>query len=71
LACIPEAKTIHLAMGTLNIHRRKSLADVFGAEMATEVWNPLAVRYTPARGSRLNQAELEIGLFSRQCLGSR
>ena len=27
----PEAKTIHLVMDNLNIHRRKSLADVFGA----------------------------------------
>ena len=29
----PEAKTIHLVMDNLNIHRRKALADVFGAEM--------------------------------------
>ena len=28
----PEAKTIHLGMDHLNIHRRKALADVFGPE---------------------------------------
>src|SRR5947199_6863928 len=32
-----DAKTIHLVTDNLNIHRRKSLADVFGAEMAAEV----------------------------------
>jgi len=32
----PQAKTIYLVMDNLNIHRRKALADVFGAEMAPE-----------------------------------
>jgi hypothetical protein len=67
----PQTKTIHLAMDNLNIHRRKSLVDVFGAEMPTEVWDRFTVRYTPTRGSWLNQAEIEIGIFSRQCLGKR
>jgi hypothetical protein len=31
---IPGAKTIHLVGDNLNIHRRKTLANVFGAEMA-------------------------------------
>ena len=67
----PEAKTIHLVMDNLNIHRRKALVDAFGAEMAAEVWGRFAVHYTPTHGSWLNQAEIEIGLFSRQCLGNR
>jgi hypothetical protein len=67
----PEAKTIHLVMDNLNIHRRKALADAFGAEMATQVWERFAVHYTPTHGSWLNQAEIEIGMFSRQCLGKR
>jgi DDE superfamily endonuclease len=29
------------------------------------------VHYTPTHGSWLNQAEIEIGLLSRQCLGRR
>jgi hypothetical protein len=58
-------------MDNLNIHRRKALADVFGAEMAAQVWDRLTVHYTPTHGSWLNQAEIEIGLFSRQCLGKR
>jgi hypothetical protein len=67
----PEAQTIHLVMDNLNIHRRKALSDVFGTEMATEVWDRFTVHYTPKHGSWLNQAEIEIGIFSRQCLGSR
>jgi len=67
----PEAKTIHLVMDNLNIHRRKALADVFGAEMAAQVWDRFTVHYTPTHGSWLNQAEIEIGMFSRQCLGKR
>ena len=67
----PNAKTVHLVMDNLNIHRCKSLSDVFGSEMATEVWDRFTVHYTPTHGSWLNQAEIEIGIFSRQCLGTR
>ena len=67
----PEAKTIHLVMDNLNIHCRKSLTDAFGAEMGSEIWDRFTVHYTPKHGSWLNQAEIEIGLFSRQCLGRR
>ena len=67
----PEAETIHLVMDNLNIHRQKSLADVYGLEMAAEVWDRFTVHYTPKHGSWLNQAEIEIGIFSRQCLGQR
>jgi DDE superfamily endonuclease len=66
-----EAKTIHLVLDNLNIHRRKALRDAFGAEMAAEVWNRFTVHYTPTHGSWLNQAEIEIGIFTRQCLGTR
>ena len=67
----PAAKTIHLVMDHLNIHSQKSLADVFGGEMAAAVWDRFTVHYTPTHGSWLHQAEIEIGIFSRQCLGKR
>lgn len=67
----PDAATIHLVMDNLNIHRRKSLTDLLGAEVGGEVWNRFTVHYTPTHGSWLNQAEIEIGLLARQCLGSR
>jgi hypothetical protein len=67
----PEADTIHLVMDNLNIHHRKSLTDFYGIEVGTEIWDRFTVHYTPKHGSWLNQGEIEIGLFSRQCLGKR
>jgi hypothetical protein len=67
----PAAETIHLVLDNLNIHCRKSLTDVFGTEIGTEIGDRFTVRCTPTHGSWLNQAESEIGLFSRQCLGKR
>jgi hypothetical protein len=67
----PAATTIHLVMDNLSSHTQKSLAAVFGTEMAAEVWERFTVHYTPTHGSWLNQAEIEIGIFTRQCLGKR
>ncbi|MBC7856750.1 MAG: IS630 family transposase [Pirellulaceae bacterium] len=67
----PNAETIHLIIDNLNIHRRKSLTDLYGVEVGAEIWNRFTVHYTPKHGSWLNQAEIEIGIFARQCLGVR
>jgi transposase len=67
----PSAGTIHLVMDNLNIHCRKSLVDSFGEQEGGDLWDRLAVHYTPKHGSWLNQAEIELSLFSRQCLGNR
>jgi hypothetical protein len=67
----PDAETIHLVMDNLNIHRRKSLTDLLGNEIGGEVWGRFTIHYTPTHGSWLNQAEIEIGILSRQCLGTR
>ena len=68
----PEAKTIHLVMDNLNIHRRKSLTDALRRRrFGGEIWDRFTVHYTPTHGSWLNQAEIEIGIFSRQCLGKQ
>jgi len=39
----PEARTIHLVLDNLNIHRRKSLTDLYGEEFGSEVWNRFTV----------------------------
>ncbi len=67
----PEARTIHLVMDNLNIHRRKPLIDLYGAEVGDQIWNCFTPHYTPTHGSWLNQAEIEIGILARQCLGHR
>ena len=67
----PAAKTIHLVLDNLNIHRRKSLTELFGERFGGEIWSRFTVHYTPKHGSWLNQAEIEIGILARQCLGKR
>lgn len=66
-----QAETIHLVMDNLNTHCRKTLVDRFGKERGDAIWSRFIVHYTPKHGSWLNQAEIEISLFSRQCLGKR
>lgn len=65
------ADTIHLVMDNLNTHHRPSLDGLFGKEFGGLIWNRFTVHYTPKHGSWLNQAEIEISLFARQCLGKR
>jgi len=67
----PAAKTIHLVMDNLNIHCRESLTDYFGEQKGGDMWDRLTVHYSPKHGSWLNQAEIELSLYSRQCLGKR
>jgi transposase len=66
-----EADTIHLVMDNLSSHTRKALVDRFGEKIGGLLWDRFTVHYTPTHGSWLNQAEIEISLFSRQCLGRR
>jgi transposase len=65
----PNAKTIHLVMDNLNTHRKKSLIETLGPKRGGNLWNRFTVHYTPKHASWLNQAETEISLFSRECLG--
>lgn len=62
-------KKIHLVMDNLNTHRKKSLVDFYGDEEGTKIWNRFEIHYTPKHASWLDQAEIEIGIYSRQCLG--
>ena len=66
-----DTKTVHLVMDNLNIHTRKALTDLYGEDFGGEIWDRFTVHYTPVHGSWLNQAEIEIGVFSGQCLGKR
>lgn len=70
VAAYPFARKIHLVMDNLNIHCCKSLIDHLGAKEGRYVWRRLEVHYTPTHGSWLNQAEIELSLVSRQCLGT-
>ena len=65
----PEAKTIHVVMDNLNTHCEKSLTDAFGALDGRRLWRRFTVHHTPKHASWLNPAEIEVGLWSRECLG--
>jgi len=71
VASYPEADTIHLVMDNLSSHHRKALVDRLGEKIGGILWERFTVHYTPKHGSWLNQAEIEISLFARQCLGQR
>ena len=71
IASYPAADTIHMVMDNLNIHGPKTLTDYFGKDKGRQLWSRLTVHYTPRHGSWLNQAEIEISLFARQCLARR
>ena len=66
-----SARTIHLVWDNLNIHCRKSLTDYYGETKGKQLWDRLTVHPTPKHGSWLDQAEIELSLYSRQCLGKR
>lgn len=63
------ADTLDLVVDNLSTHRRKSLTDAYGPTIGGRLWERFCVHYTPKHGSWLNQAEIEISLVSRQCLG--
>jgi hypothetical protein len=67
----PRAKTIHVVMDNLNTHNEKSLVEAFGARRGSRLWKRFTVHYTPPHASWLNQAEIGISLWSRECLGKR
>ena len=67
----PHATIIHLVMDNLSTHSKTGLIDAFGAIEAGAIWSRFKVHYTPKHGSWLNQAEIEISLVSRECLGNR
>jgi transposase len=58
-------------LDNLSSHNRKALVDRFGEMIGGRLWERFTVHYTPKHGSWLNQAEIEISLFSRRCLGRR
>lgn len=64
-----SAKKITLIMDNLNIHKKSSLEKCFDQMEADRIWEKFEVHYTPKHASWLNQAEIAIGMYSRQCLG--
>ena len=69
IASYAEAKTIHFVMDNLSTHSEKALIEKFGKTEGRRLWGRLTVHYTPKHASWLNQAEIGIGIYAKQCLG--
>ena len=66
----PHARTIHLVLDNLSTHARSSVVRHLGPA-ADALWRRFTIHHTPKHASWLNQAEIEISIFARQCLGAR
>jgi len=67
----PEAQKVLLIMDNLNTHKIASLYEAFPPEEARRLAKRLEIHYTPKHGSWLNIAEIELSVFTRQCLERR
>lgn len=67
----PQAEVIRVVMDNLNTHRPASLYETFAPAEARRILRRLEFHYTPKHGSWLNMAEMELSVFSRQCLDRR
>ncbi len=60
---------IHLVMDNYGTHFENSLIERYGVKEGKKIWDKFEIHYTPTHASWLNQAEIAIGMYSRQCLG--
>ena len=67
----PAAAVIRVTLDNLNTHRPAALYETFAPAEARRILQRLEFHYTPKHGSWLNMAELELSVFSRECLDRR
>lgn len=66
-----QAKKVHIVLDNLNTHFAKGFIEVLGQKRADKLLRRIEFHYTPAHGSWLNMAEIEIGILDKQCLDRR
>lgn len=67
----PRVERIRVVLDNLNTHRPASLYETFAPAEARRILKRVSFHHTPKHGSWLNMAEIELGVFSRQCLSRR
>ena len=67
----PHARVVRLVLDNLNTHKLGSLYEAFEPSEARRIAKRLEFHHTPNHGSWLNLAEIELSVFSRQCLNRR
>lgn len=66
-----EAEKVVLVWDNLNTHVPASLYKAFEPKEAKRLLDRLEIHYTPKHGSWLNIAEIELSVFTKQCLDRR
>lgn len=67
----PTADTVILVWDNLNTHVPASLYKAFPPQEARRLLQRLEIHYTPKHGSWLNIAEIELSVYTTQCLNRR
>lgn len=67
----PDAEVVRVVLDNLNTHRPAALYETFEPAEARRILKRLEFHYTPKHGSWLTMAEIELSVFSRQCLNRR
>jgi len=66
-----EAEKVIMICDNLNTHTIASLYEAFEPKQARRLAERLEIHYTPKHGSWLNVAEVELSVFTEQCLDRR
>jgi hypothetical protein len=67
----PKTQRVVLVCDNLNTHKLASLYEAFPPAEARRLVERLEIHHTPKHGSWLNIAEIELSVFTRQCLDQR
>ncbi len=67
----PDAEKVVLVWDNLNTHAPASLYKAFPPPEARRLLDRLEIHYTPKHGSWLDMAEIELSVFTKQCLDRR
>ncbi len=67
----PNAEKVVLVRDNLNTHTPASLYKAFPPAEARRLLDRLEIHYTPKHGSWLDMAEIELSVFTKQCLTRR
>ena len=67
----PDARRVILICDNLNTHKIASFYEAFEPHEARRLAQRLEIHYTPKHGSWLNVAEIELSVFTQQCLHRR
>lgn len=70
-ALYPDAERITLVQDNLSAHKPSALYEIVAPERARAILSRLEVVNTPAHGSWLNIAEIELSVLGRQVLSGR